>query len=119
MAGGLRDMEKEKYWQGIIEQYKQSSMSGSEFCKQHGVSDHKFFYWKSTLAKRLKTKNQRKPPENKVDIPFVPLTFPDNIDLSSQQQNSTDQIEISKIVLRISANTDKSTLACILQSLGA
>ncbi len=120
MVGGIRDTGKEKYWQEIIEQYKQSSMTGSEFCKQRGLSDHKFFYWKSTLAKRLKTKNQRKPPsENKVDIPFVPLSLPSNIDLSGQQQILTDQIEISKIVLRISANTDKSTLACILQSLGA
>ena len=49
-------------------------------------------------------------------LPFVTLNLPDGVDLNSKR-DSADQIEISKIVLRISAGTDKSTLACILQSL--
>jgi hypothetical protein len=112
-----RDLEKEKYWQEIIAQYKQSSLSGSQFCKQHELTKHKFQYWKTVLEKRQKERTpQRKPAENKVDIPFVPLNLTGNTSISSLQ-NSSDQIEISKIVLRISAGADKSTLACILQSL--
>ena len=48
-------------------------------------------------------------------LPFVALKVPD-IDFSNSH-DSAEQIEISKIVFRISAGTDKSTLACILQSL--
>ena len=48
-------------------------------------------------------------------LPFVALKVPD-IDFSTKPV-AAEHIEISKIVLRISANTDKSTLACILQSL--
>jgi hypothetical protein len=69
------------------------------------------------LNKRYKEKKPTPPPENKINIPFVPLTLQDNFDFKSDQ--NSDQIEICKIVLRISAHTDKSTLACILQSLGS
>jgi transposase-like protein len=117
MAFSNQDLGKEKYWQEIIEQYKQSGMSGAQFCKQHGLSEHKLHYWKNIIANRLKKRSQQqKLAENKIDIPFVPLSLPNNIDIANPQ-NPTDQIEISKIVLRISASTDKSTLACILQSL--
>jgi transposase-like protein len=118
MAFSNRDLKKEKYWQEIVEQFKQSKMSGAQFCRQHELSEHKLHYWKNIIANRLKKKNQQqKLTENKIEIPFVPLSLPNNIELASQQNPSSDQIEISKIVLRISAGADKSTLTCILQSL--
>lgn len=117
MASNQRDLKREAYWQEIIDRQKQSGKSQSQFCRDEGVSDSKFCYWKSTLTKRQKTKKPAQLPDNKVNIPFVPLTVQDNFDFTNSQ--NSDQIEISKIVLRISANTDKSTLACILQSLGA
>jgi len=116
MSVANRDLEKEKYWLGIIDKYKGSGKSCSQFCKDEGVKADNFYYWRKILSKRQKEKNKIQPPENKVNIPFVPLSLPKDHDFSSWQ-NSTEQIEISKIVLRISANTDKSTLACILQSL--
>jgi len=111
-----RDLDKEKHWQGIIERHRQSGKSISQFCKDEGLVNSRFYYWQSTLTKRQKNKSRPKPPEDKVDIPFVPLSLPSNIDFSNRQ-NSAEQIEISKIILRISANTDNATLVCILQSL--
>jgi hypothetical protein len=116
VISGNRDLKKEEYWSEIIERHKRSGKSISQFCQDEGLADNRFYYWESTLAKRRKEKNHNKPPENKIDIPFVPLKVPDNFDLSSKQ-DATGQIEISKIVLRISANVDQSTLTCILQSL--
>lgn len=108
---------KEKHWQGIVDRHRQSGKSIAQFCKDEGLVDSRFYYWQSTLTKRQKNKSRPRTPENKVDIPFVPLSLPSNIGFDHQQ--NSEQIEICKIVLRISANTDKSTLACILQSLGA
>jgi|SRR5271163_3363978 len=116
MAFSKRDLEKEKYWQELIAQQKQSGLSGSLFCKQQGVSEHKFFYWKSSLAKRQKIKNQQKASNNKIDMPFVPLKLPSNIS-PKVQELSIDQIEISKITIKVSANIDKTTLSSILQSM--
>ena len=116
MASGIRDLEKERYWQEIIDRQKQSGKSIPQFCKDEGINDRQFYYWQSILTKRQKAKNHNKPLENKIEIPFVPLNVPDNFELNSKQ-DASDQIEISKIVLRMSSTTDKATLACILQSL--
>ena len=118
MASNKRDLKREAYWREIIDRQKQSGKNQSQFCRDESITDHKFCYWKGVLTKRQKEKKPTPPPENKITIPFVPLNIQDNFDFAAEQ-NSAEQIEISKIVLRISANTDKSTLACILQSLGA
>ena len=117
MATSNRDLTKEKYWQEIIERQKHSGKNQSQFCRDEGLADDKFSYWKRALLKRHKEKKPARPSENKTTIPFVPLNIQDNFDFTSKQ--AAEQIEICKIVLRISANADKSTLACILQSLGA
>ena len=117
MATSNRDFKKEKYWLEIIERQKQSGKNQSQFCKDEGLADDKFSYWKKVLNKRYKEKKPTPPLDNKINIPFVPLNIQDNFDFTSKQ--AAEQIEICKIVLRISANADKSTLACILQSLGA
>ncbi len=117
MTTGSRDLNKEKYWQEIIERQRKSGKNQSQFCRDESLASDKFSYWKKVLNKRYKEKKPTPPPENKINIPFVPLTLQDNFDFKSDQ--NSDQIEICKIVLRISAHTDKSTLACILQSLGS
>lgn len=115
MAIGNRDLKKEKYWQEIVDKHRESGKSQAQFCKDEGLNAHKFYYWNNILAKRQKKKNPAKPLEDKMPLPFVALKVP-GIDFSSKPV-SAEQIEISKIVLRISANIDKSTLICILQSL--
>lgn len=117
MTTGSRDIKKEKYWQEIIERQRQSGKNQSQFCKDEGLASDKFSYWKKVLNKRYKEKKPTQLPHNKINIPFVPLNIQDNFDFTNKPD--TEQIEICKIILRISANTDKATLTCILQSLGA
>ena len=117
MTIGSRDLRKEKYWREIIDRQRQSGKNQSQFCRDEGLADDKFSYWKKVLNKRYKDNKPTPAPENKIAIPFVPLNISDNLDFTNQQ--NAEQIEISKIVLRISANADKTTIACILQSLGA
>lgn len=117
VISGNRDVQKEKYWSEIIEKYKESGKSQAQFCKDESLSVHKFYYWSGVLAKRHKRKNQTKPLEDKTSLPFVALKVPKNLDFSNKS-DTAGQIEISKLVLRMSASADKSTLDCILQSLG-
>ncbi len=116
MATSNRDLTKEKYWQEIIERQKQSGKNQTQFCRDEGLADDKFSYWKKVLSKRYKEKKPI-PASDKITIPFVPLNIQDNFDFTNKQ--NAEQIEICKIILRISANTDKTTIASILQSLGA
>lgn len=117
MGAGKRDLRKEQYWQEIIERQRQSGKNQTQFCKDEGLAGDKFSYWKKVLSKRYKEKKPAPAIENKINIPFVPLNISGNLDFNDQQKRG--QIEISKIVLRISANTDKTIIASILQSLGA
>jgi hypothetical protein len=116
MGAGKRDFKKERFWAEIIERQKQGGKNQTQFCRDEGLAGDKFSYWKKVLNKRYKEKKPKPIAENEVTLPFVPLNISGNLDFANQQ--NADQIEISKIVLRISANADKTTIACILQSLG-
>jgi hypothetical protein len=113
---GNRDLEKEKYWSEVIERHKRSGKSQAQFCRDESLNAHKFYYWSCVLAKRQKDKSRTVPIKNPPTLPFVPLKVLDTFELGNKP-GALEQIEISKLVVRISANTDRTTLACILQSL--
>jgi len=115
LVNGMRDLKKEKHWQEIIDRQIASGKSQAQFCKDEELNVKQFYSWKGILTKRQKIKRQPNPLENKMPLPFVALKVPD-IDFISKR-NSVEQIEISKIVFRISADADRSALTCILQSL--
>jgi hypothetical protein len=116
MATSKRDLKKEKYWSEVVKKHRQSGKSQAQFCKEEGLRDHQFYYWNSVLAKRQKAGRQAGLIESEITIPFVPLNVSGSLDFIDKPA-AAEQIEISKIVFRISANTDKSILNCILQTL--
>ena len=116
MTIGNRDLEKEKYWSEVIERHKRSGKSQAQFCRDESLNAHKFYYWSCVLAKRQKSKNRSAPIKNPTTLPFVPLNVVDSFEISNKP-DALEQIEISKIVVRISASTDRATIACIFQSL--
>jgi hypothetical protein len=79
MVGGKRDLKKETHWQEIIDKQKQSGKSQTEFCKDEGLIDHQFCYWKSILAKRQRTVKSKQLPKKETILPFVPLTLPSDL----------------------------------------
>jgi hypothetical protein len=116
MTIGNRDLEKEKYWSEIIERQKRSGKSQAQFCKDENLNANKFYYWSGVLAKRQKGKNRTTPVKPPATLPFVPLRVLDNFEISNKS-DALEQMEISKIVVRIPASTDRATIACIFQSL--
>ena len=42
--------ERLRYWQGIIEQYRASGLSGAAFCKEHNINAGRFYHWRRRLS---------------------------------------------------------------------
>ena len=42
---------KRNYWQHHIDGWQESGLSQSEYCRQHELKDHLFFYWKRRIVK--------------------------------------------------------------------
>jgi len=41
--------ERVRYWQGIIEEYRGSGLSGAPFCKEHNINPGRFYHWRRRL----------------------------------------------------------------------
>ena len=41
--------ERLRYWRGIIEQYRDSGLSGAAFCKEHNINAGRFYHWRRRL----------------------------------------------------------------------
>ena len=41
---------KRGYWRSHIERWQESGASQTEYCKEHGLKDHQFTYWKKRIV---------------------------------------------------------------------
>ena len=41
---------KREYWSSHIERWQESGASQTEYCKEHGLKDHQFTYWKKRIV---------------------------------------------------------------------
>ena len=41
---------KRGYWSSHIERWQESGASQTEYCKEHGLKDHQFTYWKKRIV---------------------------------------------------------------------
>jgi hypothetical protein len=118
MAGGMVNVGKDKYWQGLIEEQKGSGKTQGQFCHERGLVPHQFSYWKNALLKRQRAKAKEKKATVTTALPFVPIEIPDSIILDSKTPAAfAEHIDISKITVRISSSVDKSILAGLLRAL--
>jgi hypothetical protein len=49
---GTRDLAKERYWRGIIQDWISSGKSGAEFCRLHGLKWYLLKEWRKNIQKR-------------------------------------------------------------------
>ncbi len=49
---GTRDLAKERYWRGIVQEWKSSGKSGAEFCRLHGLKWYLLKEWQKNIQKR-------------------------------------------------------------------
>ena len=38
------------YWSEIFKKWEDSNLTGSAFCRVHGIPNHRFWYWKKQLS---------------------------------------------------------------------
>jgi len=41
--------ERLTYWQGIIDEYRSSGLSGAAFCREHNINAGRFYHWRRRL----------------------------------------------------------------------
>ncbi len=41
---------RQKKWQGLIRQQEQSHVSVTAFCREHGIREQSFYYWRKRLV---------------------------------------------------------------------
>jgi hypothetical protein len=52
MARGQRDLKLEHFWRRHLEQQRSSGLTARAFCREHGLRETSFFFWKKEIAKR-------------------------------------------------------------------
>lgn len=57
---GKGNGERRKYWEDLVREQPQSGLNVREFCRQRGVKENSFYWWRGTLLGR---KTQKKKPE--------------------------------------------------------
>ena len=48
-------MDKDKYWQGLLELHKTSGKTRKQFCAEHKLNYHTFTYWKQKFSVNQKS----------------------------------------------------------------
>jgi hypothetical protein len=91
----------EKKWQELMGQQRQSKLSVSAFCRQHGFTEQAFYYWRKRLA---------------ADEP-VRFALVDASAKGADRFAGLELILVSGDRLRIAPGTDAATLRVVLHVL--
>lgn len=71
MARGARDLGLERQWRGRVSRWAASGVSVRAFCRQHGLIETSFYYWKRELQAR-----QAAAPTPSASVPKPPTFVP-------------------------------------------
>ncbi len=52
MAKNERDLDKERFWRGVVKRQVASGLSGRAFCRREGLSEASFYGWRRTISER-------------------------------------------------------------------
>jgi hypothetical protein len=76
---GTRDRGKEEYWRKVLKQFGESKQSQSAFCRERGLNQNTFSYWKSAISDRdaeaarsIKAGRSRPPVAVRPGVPATP-----------------------------------------------
>jgi hypothetical protein len=114
-----RSAEKEAYWQRTMDEWRESGLTGREFCKKRGLSEHQYYAWKRELRIRareaeLNESATEKVKDSQLTQPiFIPLTLNPEV---AEDKNPVAAIEIVAgcHCIRVLPEFDSETLNRIL-----
>jgi hypothetical protein len=100
--------ERRQFWQMVIETWKNSGLSVSQFCKAEGLSEGAFYSWR----KRLSGPNmQRKAPADPKPSAFIEVAMP------KRGHAPLELLLSSGHTLRIHSTADNKTLSNVMSVL--
>jgi len=103
---------KEQFWQQTMREAARSGTSIRAFCRQHGLSEKRFYYWQRKLKQRRQKRSSRKQAEAGKQTCFALV--------SDEPGSITAGIELvlnDGRRLRISHGVDEETLHAVLSAL--
>lgn len=68
-----RDPAKEKYWRGLLRQWRGSALTVRDFCAEHGITEPRFYSWRREIERRNRQRQaaiQR--PHPRTPLPTAP-----------------------------------------------
>lgn len=100
--------ERRRFWQMVIETWRDSNMSVSKFCKAEGLSEGTFYNWRKRLSGRH---TQRKGQSNSNSSAFIEVAMPKSGHFPLELLLSSGH------TLRIRSTADNKTLSNVISVL--
>ncbi len=100
---------QQEHWQSIIEDWRQSGLSQTEYCRQHHIKAQQFYSWKSRLKKKLAPSEPEKGKGT-----FLPVV----VDRSNSSTASSLRIHYQGADIEVTHQTDPELFKKTVQWLG-
>jgi hypothetical protein len=98
--------QKRSYWKQHIDNWQQTGLTQTEYCRQHNLKHHQLVYWRKRFL------------ETETDISFVPLPLEDLLDLPARQKQASLTLVInSQYKIEIRAGFDAQLLRQLIFAL--
>ena len=97
----VRDEFRAQQWAMVVQECAASGLSNREFCRQHGISEKSFYYWKRKLRTQIIEAAAPK---------LVPLQ-------PSPESEDMLQIQYRGAELKLPTGVDMDAVAALLRSL--
>jgi hypothetical protein len=81
----MRDRSDTQAWQTILEQWRQSGKSQTQFCHEHGLKRGKFSYYKSRLSPR--TPSRWREVHVQKPVTHSQMIFPNGVKLETSDKD--------------------------------
>ena len=95
-------------WQSIIEDWQQSGLSQSQYCRQHRIKVSRFYSWKNVLKRKLAQ------PQVEKQGTFLPVA----IESTESDTDSFLRIRVRDMEIEVNHQTDPALLQKTIQWLG-
>lgn len=102
-----RDLRKEARWRKHLQRQLRSGMTAREFCRQHGLAESAFYFWRSEIERRDR--------QVRVEPAFVPVV----VEALATESVIEVKLASSGHLVRVRADFDAETLKQLLALLEA
>ena len=100
--GRGRSLEREQYWQGVIDHQATSGLSIAAFCRQESISPPSFYQWRRRLSSSEPSKSVAVAKFQQIELPTVRAAM---------------ELAIRNWTVSVSPGVDAETLSKVIQAM--